>query len=196
MPWTSSAALITAYGKLEGPLRDGWVWWNLPEPPDRPLRLSDLVELEAAPWDPPEKTQRLLSLMSEVNLAKIEAAGRAGRRQVGTVYRRTRPDGEGKKVQRAEVRFDETAGCLRTPAGGSSRQTILVVEGKRVRTRLLTARETAKLMGVDPDDYPIPANYNAAYHLFGDGLAVPVVRWLSCRLLLKLAQSRRVRRVA
>ena len=32
-------------------------------------------------------------------------------------------------------------------------------------------------MGV-PDDYPLPTKYNEAYHLFGDGVAVPVVRWL------------------
>jgi DNA (cytosine-5)-methyltransferase 1 len=64
-----------------------------------------------------------------------------------------------------------------------------MVEGRRVRSRLLTARETAKLMGVDPDDYPIPANYNSAYHLFGDGLAVPVVRWLNRHLLRRLARA-------
>ena len=43
-------------------------------------------------------------------------------------------------------------------------------------------------MGV-PDDYPLPPNYNEAYHLFGDGLAVPVVSWLSLHLLLPLATS-------
>jgi DNA (cytosine-5)-methyltransferase 1 len=50
-------------------------------------------------------------------------------------------------------------------------------ERGRVRTRLLTAREAARLMGV-PDDYPLPPRYNDAYHLFGDGVAVPVVRYL------------------
>ena len=38
-----------------------------------------------------------------------------------------------RKGQRAEVRFDGISGCLRTPAGGSSRQTILVVEGDSIR---------------------------------------------------------------
>ena len=41
-------------------------------------------------------------------------------------------------------------------------------------------------MGV-PDDYPLPAKYNDAYHLFGDGLAVPVVAWLEKHLLSPLA---------
>ena len=37
-------------------------------------------------------------------------------------------------------------------------------------------------MGV-PDDYPLPPRYNDAYHLFGDGLAVPVVSYLERELL-------------
>ncbi|MEM7013912.1 MAG: DNA cytosine methyltransferase, partial [Verrucomicrobiota bacterium] len=91
---------------------------------------------------------------------------------VGTLYRRTR-NGQ----QRAEVRFD-IAGCLRTPAGGSSRQTLVVVHRGKVRTRLLSAREAARLMGI-PDSYQLPKRYNDAYHLAGDGVVVPVVRYLA-----------------
>ena len=108
---------------------------------------------------------------------------------VGTVYKRTRTDGDGVKRQRAEVRFDEIAGCLRTPAGGSSRQTILVVEGAQIRSRLLAPREAARLMGL-PEDYTLPARYNEAYKLAGDGVAVPVVRHLAQQIfepLLKRA---------
>lgn len=49
------------------------------------------------------------------------------------------------------------------------------MEGRKIRSRLLSSREAARLMGV-PDDFPLPENYNEAYHLFGDRLAVPVVR--------------------
>ena len=101
---------------------------------------------------------------------------------VGGVYRRTRRDAEGARLQRAEVRFDDVAGCLRTPAGGSSRQLILVVEGELVRSRLISARETARLMGL-PDSYVLPSGYNEAYHLTGDGVVVPVVRHLAQHLL-------------
>jgi DNA (cytosine-5)-methyltransferase 1 len=81
-------------------------------------------------------------------------------------------------VQRAEIRFDNVSGCLRTPAGGSSRQVILVVEGPSVKARLISSRETARLMGL-PDTYELPENYNEAYHLTGDGVVVPVVRHLA-----------------
>ena len=83
----------------------------------------------------------------------------------------------------AEVRFDGIAGCLRTPSGGSSRQTIIVVEGSKIRTRLISTREAARLMGIS-DKYNLPEKYNEAYHLVGDGVAVPVVAHLN-RFLLK-----------
>ena len=111
------------------------------------------------------------------------------RRMVGAIYRRTRRDENGRRAQRAEVRFDDVAGCLRTPVGGSSRQSIMIVEGKEVRSRLLSAREAARLMGL-PDSYKLPENYNEAYHLVGDGVAVPVVRFLADRILEPLVVSR------
>ncbi len=118
--------------------------------------------------------------------AKLAAAQSLGERIAGTVYRRTRNRSDGVARQKAEVRFDQTAGCLRTPTGGSSRQTILLVHGDSVRSRLLSPREAARLMGV-PEDYPLPERYNDAYHVFGDGPAVPAVAWLSRHLLAPLA---------
>jgi DNA (cytosine-5)-methyltransferase 1 len=43
-----------------------------------------------------------------------------------------------------------------------------------------------------PDSYVLPDNYNEAYHLTGDGVAVPVVRFLAKEILepvLALNQS-------
>ncbi len=54
-----------------------------------------------------------------------------------------------------------------------------------MRTRLLSGREAARLMGL-PDDYVLPTKYNEAYHLLGDGLAVATVRYLRASLLSKL----------
>jgi DNA (cytosine-5)-methyltransferase 1 len=78
---------------------------------------------------------------------------------VGGVYKRTRQDEEGNRAQRAEIRFDDMAGCLRTPVGGSSRQSIMIVEGDSVRSRLLAPREAARLMGL-PDRSAIKVNFN------------------------------------
>ena len=111
----------------------------------------------------------------------------------GTAYRRTRPDENGIRTQRLEVRFDGVAGCLRTPNGGSSRQTVILVEKGVVRSRLMTVRECARLMGT-PDTYRIQGTYNDGYRAMGDAVAVPVTRWLKRHLLMELAaRSRNVR---
>ena len=172
-------ALQRAAAALPADVRDRLLWWNVPTPPRRTATFADLIEdaPDSVGWHNQAETKRLLDLMSPVNAAKVEAARRAGRRMVGGVYRRTRVEA-GAKIQRAEVRFDDVAGCLRTPAGGSSRQIILVVDGPRVRSRLISARETARLMGL-PETYVLPRNYSDAYHLTGDGVAVPVVRHLA-----------------
>ena len=64
-----------------------------------------------------------------------------------------------------------------------------------MRTRLLSGREAARLMGL-PDDYILPARYNDAYHLLGDGLAVSAVRFLREHLLDALVGSAPVQAAA
>lgn len=173
-------AVRKAYDRLPVELTRKWIWWRFPEPEPRAIGLSDIIEEEplSVKWHSDEETHRLLSMMSPVHLAKVEEAKHAGRRMIGTIYKRTRRDEHGSKVQRAEVRFDDVAGCLRTPTGGSSRQLIIVVDGDLVRSRLISSRETARLMGL-PDHYQLPDHYNEAYHLTGDGVVVPVVRHLA-----------------
>ncbi len=190
--------LKRAINDLPDALRQHLVWWNVPTPERRADSFADLIEEEpdSVSWHNQAETKKLLDMMSPVNEAKVQAAKRAGRRMVGGVYRRTRLDETGKKVQRAEVRFDDVAGCLRTPAGGSSRQIILVVDGHRIRSRLISARETARLMGLS-DDYILPRRYNDAYHLTGDGVAAPVVRHLAHHVFEPLiAAADAVRKVA
>jgi DNA (cytosine-5)-methyltransferase 1 len=51
-----------------------------------------------------------------------------------------------------------------------------------VRSRLLSAREGARLMGL-PDSYRLPKSQSAALQVVGDGVAVPVVRRLAEQVL-------------
>jgi DNA (cytosine-5)-methyltransferase 1 len=119
--------------------------------------------------------------MSTVNRRKVAQVKQHGKFAVGGVYKRTRTE-NGVKAQRAEVRFDDVAGCLRTPGGGSSRQRVLIIQENFIRSRLLSPREAARLMGL-PDTYKLPSRYNDAYHVAGDGVVVPVVRHLASNLL-------------
>jgi DNA (cytosine-5)-methyltransferase 1 len=175
-------AVKAAAAALPPALAARWVWWRTPAPPRRNTDLAAVLEPDAAvAWHTPERTARWLELMAPLHRAKLEAAGAHGGRTVGAVYRRMRVEG-GRRVQRAEARFDGLAGCLRTPRGGSSRQVVVVAEGGRVRTRLLSPREGARLMGL-PETYRLPAAATAALHVAGDGVAAPVVRWLAQELL-------------
>lgn len=191
-PWHTKS-LRWAFERLPEPLQDAWVWWSLPVPNEPIPAFRDLLEEHPSgiEWHTADETEHIISLMSPVHLEKLRKAQALKTRIAGTVYRRIRPNEEGVKVQRAEIRFDQISGCLRTPVGGSSRQTLVIVEGRRIRSRLLSPREAARLMGV-PDDYPLPKKYNEAYHLFGDGLAVPVVAWLSKHLLTPIAAGNQV----
>jgi len=178
-PWHTKA-VQTAYSRLPNAVARKWIWWNLAIPAARSVQLEELVEEDpdSVVWHTAKETKKLLSMMSQKNLEKVKEAKKLQKKVVGTIYKRTRLNEAGCKVQRAEVRFDGLAGCLRTPAGGSSRQLIIVIEGNKVRSRLISSRETARLMGLS-DDYSLPEKYNEAYHLTGDGVVVPVVRHLA-----------------
>jgi len=185
-PWHTDK-IFAAYEKLTSNQKEHWIWWSLPAPTQRKTTLVDLIEEEPflVSWHSHVETEKILGQMTRLNLEKVREAQYAGSKQIGTVYRRTRAE-DGIKLQRTEVRFDGISGCLRTPIGGSSRQIVIVVEKKSIRTRLLSPREAARLMGVS-DSYVLPNNYNDAYHIMGDAVAVPVVGWLEKHLLRPLA---------
>jgi DNA (cytosine-5)-methyltransferase 1 len=172
-----------ARARLPADLAEGWIWWRASPPPTPNADLASLIE-PAAEWHDAATTTRLLSLMAPLHRDRLERMRDKGVRAVGAIYRRTRTE-KGERRQRAEVRFDGLAGCLRTPRGGSSRQTLVVVEGGAVRTRLITAREGARLMGL-PDSYLLPRSATAGLHVMGDGVAVPVVAWLQAQILSPL----------
>lgn len=187
-PFRTRAVRVAAE-RLSPEIAGHWIDWALPAPPARNTDLSILLQDDAeVVWHDPARTAAWLAMLSPLHRARLEAAKETGRRTVGGVFRRMRVE-DGVKVQRAELRFDGLAGCLRTPRGGSSRQVIVLVEGERVRTRLLTAREAARLMGL-PDTYVLPKATTTALHVAGDGVAVPVVRWLAEQLIEPLLAPR------
>lgn len=189
-PFWASDALKRAHARLDPDLRQDWRWWRLPPASRGSLQLQDIIETvpRGVEWRRPEQTARLVELMAPAQRVRLRAAQSTGGAMVGALCRRTRRDASGARAQRAEVRFDGLAGCLRTPGGGSSRQFLLFVEGDDLRSRLISPREAARLMGL-PDDFALPGNANAALHLLGDGVAAPVVAHLARHLLAPLLRA-------
>ena len=174
--WAHSDAVQKAASGLKD-----FVWWKLPEPPVRKIGLSDIVEFDAE-YASFESEIRNKNLISENHARRLENVS-SKERFVAPGYKRTR---NGKQV--LELRFDNVAGCLRTPTGGSSRQLLVIRTNGNIKSRLLTIRETARLMGA-PENYKIPGSYNDGYKAMGDAVAVPVANWLAMNLLLPLANS-------
>lgn len=188
------AALQTAVADLPPEIRSHWFWLNAAPHTKRNVRLGDIVEWDAANWHSPEQTHALVEMMAPRQRERLDALIRHGARRAGAAFRRTRVEG-GVSVQRFEARFDGLAGCLRTPSGGSSRQIIIAVDKGKVRTRLLSPTEAAQLMGL-PEEYALPENANAALKLCGDGVCVPVVRWLAEYVLEPTLTQKRVSKTA
>jgi DNA (cytosine-5)-methyltransferase 1 len=175
--WCHTKAIIEAADGLES-----WVWWKLPKPSQRKQSLVDLVDLEIPCYEE-SRSAKLLGLISKEHAREMDSY-LPGTVRIFPAYRRTR---NGKQV--LELRFDEVAGCLRTPEGGSSRQFLVIKHADgSVGVRLLSAREAARLMGA-PDAYKLPGTYNDAYKAMGDAVAVPVARFLARQLLLPLAKQ-------
>jgi DNA (cytosine-5)-methyltransferase 1 len=182
------AALQRAVDLLPQRVAKSFRWLDVRAPAGRNLSLADIVDWEHRDWSL-EKGERALSLMSPRQRARVAHLHAAGGRHVGAAFYRVRREG-GARVQRFEARFDGLAGCLRTPAGGSSRQWLLKIENGGVEARLLSPAEGARLMGL-PDDYRLPARSNAALKLLGDGVAPPVVRWIAAEILEPALARRR-----
>lgn len=186
-PWHSQT-LMRARARLPAAEAANWIWWSPGAPPAaKVFELDDIVDLsDEAEWNTDEATDRLVGMMSQSHLDRLAAARAKGRPVIGSLYLRMRPNGQAGNVQRAEIAFGSTLGCLRTPKGGASRPRIIVVEGKRVRTRLLSVDEAALLMGLD-EDFILPETYHECFRLIGDGVVPAVVRFLAARLLEPLA---------
>jgi len=174
--WCHPQSLVRLAGALPH-----WVWWALPVPEERSITLEAVIDWDA-PSDDAERRARNLALIPERHRVLLEAAIAGGGR-VFPGYKRRR---NGHQV--LELRFDGLAGCLRTPEGGSSRQTLVFHKDGQLNTRLLTVREAARLMGA-PDYYQLPGTYNDGYRAMGDAVAVPVARYLSRHLLSRLADA-------
>ena len=164
--------------------------WNFLEVPSLPERveanLSCVVENISDSderWWSDDQVQRHLNMMTPVNLDYLKDLQNLPCCSYCTMYRRIR-DGQ----QRAELRKDGIAGCLRTASGGSSRQMLVRVRQGTIRMRLMTPREYARLQGV-PEHYPIPAQVNQALTGFGDAVCVPVIVWIAENILPPLVKS-------
>jgi DNA (cytosine-5)-methyltransferase 1 len=161
-----------------------WVYISLPNPP--PLHtngFSDIVEeiteFDSRWWDC-SKVNYHLEMMDSSHYERVAALVQGSTISYRTFFRRVR-----KGRQRAEVRSDDIAGCLRTATGGSGKQFLIRAGQGSVKMRALTPREYARLQGV-PDNFIITVNGVQALNGFGDAVCVPAITWIAEHALAPL----------
>jgi len=161
-----------------------WFHSEVPAPP--PLKtegLSSIVEdlAENDPrWWVDEQTQRHMDMMAPSHRHAVERLIAEDFITYRTFFRRIRQG-----HQRAEVRPDDIAGCLRTASGGSAKQFLIAAGCGRIRMRAMTPREYARLQGV-PDSFPINVDTVQALTGFGDAVCVPAITWIAQNVLTPL----------
>lgn len=164
-----------------------WGLFDIVPPNQRVLSLSEVIEKtiseDSTLWWDQGRQQHLFSQMSASHRSTLKIMREKNEYSYGTVYRRTR---KGKSM--AELRTDGFAGCLRTPRGGSSKQILIRAGYGSWNVRLLTPREYARLQGVR-DDFVLPKNANKGYFAMGDAVCVPVIKFLSEKVLTPAYQE-------
>jgi DNA (cytosine-5)-methyltransferase 1 len=165
-----------------------WNFLNLLPLPTRKTDLADFVETnEHQAWFNDSELTREFSYIRDNSKYRLEKAQQialiTGKTVYLAAYRRMR---KGKVC--LEIRDDGIAGCLRTGAGGSSRQILLVVSPNLIKMRYMTAREYGRLQGVE-DSFWIPENQSIGRHAFGDAVAVPAIAWIGHEIKRHLVVS-------
>lgn len=180
-----SDLLLRAVDCLPLELQNHWRWLGDAPRHCRGNDLRDIIDRNPpdSAWRTKAELQKLLSQMVPLHRGRVEAAVKARSFRVGAVYRRIR-----RGEQRAEVRYDGLAGCIRTLKGGSSRQLFLISQNGSLRLRPMLPREAARLMGLD-DAYQLPKSATQAISLCGDGVCVPAVSWLNQNVLLPILRN-------
>ncbi len=164
-----------------------WFYTEIPTPP--PLRKSGLSEIieqmndDDNRWWKEDEVKRHFDMMSKPHQQMVKLLIDGNRISYRTFYRRRRVE-----QQRAEVRPDDIAGCLRTAVGGSGKQFLVKAGNGQLKMRTMTAREYARLQGV-PDRYPITVNGVQALTGFGDAVCVPVITWIAQHALSPLVEK-------
>lgn len=152
-----------------------WRVRPLPAPPQRDGNLESILDEladDAPEWWSEERASYLLSQMSPRHRALADSMIAGEQWSYGTVFRRMR-----QSRSMAELRVDGTAGCLRTPRGGSGRQILFKAGFGRYRARLLTAREAARLMGAG--EFRISGSLNDGLFGFGDAVCADAIEWIA-----------------
>ena len=140
-----SAAIRERVARFSLEAQRHWIWWRLPTPPPRAIVFADLIENEpkGVDWHTPQETHRLLSMMSRSIAPRYPWRKRPGGGWLVEFI--SAPDMECNALKCGLTMWRDA--CGRHRAAPVAKR-ILIVEGENIRSRLLSPREAARLMGL------------------------------------------------
>jgi DNA (cytosine-5)-methyltransferase 1 len=161
-----------------------WVNFDLPSISKKSATLENILDphgkIPKEYWFSDELLNKHLQMMPSFHKAEIDGLKLKKENGIFTMYRRMR-----KGEQKAELRLDNIAGCLRSASGGSSKQFLVMVEKGEVRMRKFTIPELRRLMAV-PCSFNLPDGYNDVYNALGEAVVPPVIEWIAKNILTPL----------
>jgi len=144
--------------------------------PERTIQLTDVIDLSGGECAP-EFTAELIRLMAPKNTALFHKLIQSPSISIATVARRGRKDVQGKSFNATELSVSGLAPCQRPYSGGSSRTWVLVAGQGKCKFKVVTPRESARLMGF-PDSFQLPQSAKAAYTATGDAVVPACISWI------------------
>ena len=148
--------------------------------PVRTLQLEDIIDLEinnGKDWATNAFKNELVSNLVGVQLERFTKLVNSPEMTVSTIARRGRKDEFGVGFNATEISLSGLAPAQRPYSGGSSRCWILVAGKGQYNFKVVTARESARLMGF-PDSFILPENDKEAYQCTGDSVCPQAVTWV------------------
>ncbi len=177
-PSIRPARLIRQMRSIELPF--GWTATPMKPPLATEYNIYDFIDVDDdQDWWDQTGVDKHYEMLNDAHRDIIDEHISSNANFVGTGYRRKRAG-----RTRLEVRFDEIAGCLRTPKGGSARQIVVAVVKGELRIRWMSPREYARLQGVA--DFEMVENDRQMLFGFGDAVCVPAIEWIDDCVLTPL----------
>ena len=162
-----------------------------PTLPTRIIQLIDVLDLEDSncdSWATPNFERELIGLMTEKHRATFRKMLLSPEMLIATVARRGRKRTDGTGFNATELSLSGLAPCQRPYKGGSSRTWVLVAGKGLYRFKVITPRESARLMGFD-DGFILPLNSKDAYQATGDSVAPQAIRWVDEHIFQPIIRS-------
>lgn len=201
-PIVSISDLPSCKSLLTNPLRK-WIARNLDldlisvacnSLPTRTLQLESVIDLHdpnTENWADAHFKEELINLLVGKQLINFHKLVNSPFKSVSTVSRRGRTRPDGSSFNATEINMTGVAPAQRPYKGGSSRCWILIAGQGSSAFKVVTPRESARLMGFN-DSFQLPTSNKEAYQCTGDSVVPEAVCWVEKNVfkpLLTLTQN-------